>query len=135
MDFIMEIERANKIMKTILTEQELGVTYSELLALVSIKKGYKTLKSISDHILINKSHVHRMLNRLIEEKFISKEGVGRYINFSMTRRGKLLLEDAMKTVKYVASEDLKGETQDSILNLRNTLVECNEKLAMIYLKS
>ncbi len=134
MEFIMEIERANKILRTILTEQNLGVSYSELLALASIRRGCRSLKEISGHILIDKSHVHRMLARLVEERLIEKKGIGRGVEFSITRSGLLLIEKAMKTLKYIMNMDLNREVERITLGFKEALGQCNEKLIPIYCK-
>lgn len=131
MDTIMELDRIVKLAKIIFNEDNLGVTYNELLILSSIKNEYNTLKEISDYQLINKSHVHRTLGKLVEMGLLKKIGSKHYLTFVLTIRGEKVIENAMNVLKFVSEEDLKGIKKGGE-SLKEMLKDQSERLAKIY---
>lgn len=136
MEAVIEMDRIIKFFKIILKDSGLGVTYNDVLILRALEAEHKTLKEVSDFLLIDKSHVSKTLKRFQEEGTVDKRGRGHQIKFTLTYRGEKILKKTDELIDFVKKNDLKGLTGRMEKGvIKNFLGNFNSRLTTLYWES
>ncbi len=90
---ILILHRYLATIKQNLKNFNIGITYNELLILIAINGGTRTLISISKHLCKDKSSVHKDITSLKNKELITPMGDSKKnIDYSMTNLGEKLFQ-------------------------------------------
>ena len=132
MELLLTMDKIIKVAKSICIYDELGVTYSELLVLVSIDKGQSTLKGICRFLLTDKGHTYRVLESLLKKNMISKEGKLHKAEYFLREEGTNVLNEAQAIKDFIVKADFGDISKDLHIGVKDVLRSYEEKLVNKY---
>lgn len=132
MELLLTMDKIIKVAKSICIYDELGVTYSELLVLVSIDKGHSTLKGVCRFLLTDKGHTYRVLGSLLKKNMISKEGKLHRAEYFLQEEGANVLKKAQVIKEFIVKTDFGDIPRDLQSGVKDILKSYEERLVNKY---
>lgn len=132
MELLVTMDKIIKVAKSICIYDELGVTYSELLVLVSIDKGHSTLKGVCRFLLTDKGYTYRILGSLLQKNMIFKEGKLHKAEYFLREEGINVLNEAQIIKDFIVKTDFGDISRDLHIGVKDVLKSYEEKLVNKY---
>ena len=132
MELLLTMDKIIKMVKSICIYDELGVTYSELLVLVSIDKGYYSLRGICRFLLTDKGCTYRILESLLKKNMILKMGKLHRAEYFLKEEGIGVLNKAQAIKDFIVEEDFGDVPKEFQNGVKDVLKYYEEKLVKRY---
>jgi len=101
-----------------------GLTRLHLAALETLSRGNMSVTELANSVMMTKPQMTHIIAQLVEQGNVERHPDGkdrRVVNLSLTRRGRLLLEESRRKVQEKVKEALAGLTADDLIAMRGAL--------------
>lgn len=133
MMMLLAMDKIIRNVKNILSDDKSGLTYNELLLLISLREEGKTLRDISQYLLMDKGQTSKLSSSLLTKKYIYKiKKVGYPKEYYLSHLGKDILKDVYNTKEFIIMNDFKNITKTEMDTTREVLKKQEEILTSIY---
>ncbi len=111
MELLMELDKIVRVFKEVFNDEDLEVSYNQLIILTSISNGNNSIKDISQNIAIDRSYIFRIINQLTEDGFLDKKGCRYNTYFTLTFKGKRVVNESIELFKFIFKNDLNEDLE------------------------
>lgn len=132
MELLLSMDKLLKTIKEICADGDFGVTYNELLLLLTLEKKHNTLKGLSDFLLIDKGYAYRVLTRLIKKEMIKKKGSHNRAEYYLTNNGITALREAYAIRDFIVTFDLKQTTYEELEKVKEIIFRHEKIIVELY---